>query len=810
MKGKVKYFVLVLLSIFMYSCTNTSEDVYVEKEYEIKGNVSTKLEGAYPSAFSSPLKSNYMRNALPSTWNGFEYNLTATKIDGSKTVTSKSDSEGFFLIKLTAGSWIVTAEGTHNGGAVFRGQSEVITISESHTYDNGISINTKPVSVPSIDEDGNPYYGTANLELCFENNQFKYSKVTAEWKQNGENHVINYDFTGKSVDATINFDMIDGETNAEGIPAGVYSVTFTAYRSRQNNAGENRDYPSYRCRQSVNIFGGMLTNTWYQDGKAEYFYNETKTSVALTGSEAVLYVADILTKSFERSVFYVKAGESESNNGTYFDPYNTIQKAVDHIVFLNDEQSIYKIFVDGDFDAESTMFTNDALIEINTDAPLSLEIIGQNALGNKIDAKRSAENPGQLVKIVQGNAEKNITFENIELAGGFGTSNGIAISFEETISSTANANITLKDCKITSNTTVGDGVIYVNTDKVFLNIENTDFADNTSKDGGAIYLGCPAAIKSSTFTGNAAGGAGGAINAKLKAAGELLVEDCTFTNNSAVKNGGAINLEEKVTLNIKSCTFTGNSVEGYIDLNDNFQKSYGGAVFVPQDNSVTINIQGTNEIKDNIAYTALEKASEEKSNIHLSENKKLNITGDLGESEIGVKIGVLFDTDSYVFTDKYSESNSVNPGIILTSDDDYMLSWNDNVNTIEAAFFISSGSITSSMRENITFRVDKSLLRCSDEDKTLTIEVGKFAVEEDETRTFVSFENTEDKPTNFDFELALFETDIPEEKLNKTTSSTIATVTFADDWPAGNYNLIIKAVYHGIVYSDSVWITLTE
>ena len=108
-----------------------------------------------------------------------------------------------------------------------------------------------------------------------------------------------------------------------------------------------------------------------------------------------------------------------------------------------------------------------------------------------------------------------------------------------------------------SMTTVRRGSRFMNND-----------ATGTSGSGGAIFVGDAgmARITTSSFMGNDANRAGGAIEAQSGATMTLEVVSCTFMNNDAGTNpgnGGAVHLSGASNIDIINCTFNGNTaVEG--------------------------------------------------------------------------------------------------------------------------------------------------------------------------------------------------------------------------------------------------------
>jgi predicted outer membrane repeat protein len=112
------------------------------------------------------------------------------------------------------------------------------------------------------------------------------------------------------------------------------------------------------------------------------------------------------------------------------------------------------------------------------------------------------------------------------------------------------------------------GAIYWEGD---VTIDSSTFANNTARDGGAIYLGTGSSLttSNSTFTGNDSVVSGGAIYADP---GTLLdIQTSTLSGNDAGADGGAISLSGSATL--LNSTLTGNSATGI-----------GGAIYIVDDN----------------------------------------------------------------------------------------------------------------------------------------------------------------------------------------------------------------------------------
>lgn len=180
-----------------------------------------------------------------------------------------------------------------------------------------------------------PYQaGTGTVELPVSvYDKTKIPMAKAEWKQyDGTTVTETLDFTA---DLPAIFYLSSTNASAQVSP-GVYSVTFTFYSDAACTSSV------YTCTEEINVFANMCTDKWTPNG----------TSVHFSGTPAVLYISEELLKLKENRVFYVASGGSSTASGSYFDPFDYIQTAVDKIQSL-DSNGIeeYTIIIKGTFDS---------------------------------------------------------------------------------------------------------------------------------------------------------------------------------------------------------------------------------------------------------------------------------------------------------------------------------------------------------------------------------------------------------------------------------------------------------------------------
>lgn len=277
---------------------------------------------------------NSSRTAMPdfNAESGLEYSIEAKKI-GTKEISAGEqtiyDITKQFSIKLSAGEWIITATGKKNGIKVLKGTSDKIKLDESSPVKTGIEIQL----YPCLEEKNGK--GSVSLEVNFSDTRIKSAKT--EWNSSS--------VTARTFDLTDKTSFSIDESN---VPSGDYALNIFFY-SEAGCKGELL----YMAHEVVNVFNELTTNTW--QGSSPYFTETSDKKVSFD------ITADLVNK-FRMSTYYVKGKggtlgcvkkASDSNNGTFFDPFETFDKALAAVAESesnNDTGSTideYNIYIDG-------------------------------------------------------------------------------------------------------------------------------------------------------------------------------------------------------------------------------------------------------------------------------------------------------------------------------------------------------------------------------------------------------------------------------------------------------------------------------
>ena len=274
---------------------------------------------------------NSSRTAMPdfNAESGLEYSVKAENTKTGDTSAGEQtiyDITKQFSIKLSAGEWIITATGKKNGIKVLKGTSDKIKLDESSPVKTGIEIQL----YPCLEENG---IGSVSLAVNFSDTRIKSAKT--EWNSSS--------VTARTFDLT---DKNSFSIDESGVPSGDYALNIFFY-SEADCKGELL----YMAHEVVNVFNELTTNTW--QGSSPYFTESPDKKVSFD------ITADLVNK-FRMSTYYVKGTggtlvkeASNSNNGTFFDPFKTLDKALAAVAESernNDTGSTideYNIYIDG-------------------------------------------------------------------------------------------------------------------------------------------------------------------------------------------------------------------------------------------------------------------------------------------------------------------------------------------------------------------------------------------------------------------------------------------------------------------------------
>ncbi len=534
--------ILTLLIIpFLWSCNNLfSNDEQSQKEYVVSG--SFYVNGSVPSGFSG--NNSISCSALPAyiASQDLFYNINALLVSDSTIKEEGSVSGNNFSVTLSkTGIWILTVEGFSDSGKtekVYSGSLQV-TIDSKGLVDDGVTIVLNPIKSGS---------GKLALVIDVDSDSGIKSMKANLVSVPGNESVLSE-----------NFETFPAEILKDDIASGSYTLSLSFYDKKESEDDKNL---IYAAQETVNVFANLKTDCW--QGGSEYIKSGGDFTVTKENVD-----------NFARTTFFVqgasgtyapKNNASDTNTGTYFDPYASVQKACDRILEINDESSIYTIYVDGIITAQTEKSVAD-FSSLDSSKKLNIHIIG-------LSSTSLAElhgNPDTSVSIQYGHCASVI---ELGVDGG-----------------PKKINAVLKNLIITEGRTYfGGGIRYYSEDLTYtLEISNCIVRNNYGNFGGGMMIqgglvvltdgtvfGDKSFVSSATSShcSNMSSGNGGAITVNgHNAPTKLVMKEGTYVcgnYTSGDETGGGVHVQ-------RSAQFT--MEQGACVLYNGAQKN-GGGIFI--------------------------------------------------------------------------------------------------------------------------------------------------------------------------------------------------------------------------------------
>lgn len=426
--------ILVLVSIvsLFISCSNFV-DVDVEKSAGSKNAVYTvtgRLISGYEDGTSS-------RSAFPA--NDVDLSLYTTNIyyKESPTATQRTlcgtTTGSSFELKLPSlGTYYLEAESykTANESRVIEFktlQSIEITLDSTSPYKNDVSLFLK-VIVGESD-------ATGSIGLYM-----KYFDPLI---------VIYYEITENGISIhngqLNNYASVYGKS---GVTAEVHNYVFSFYDGIYSNL-------VYQCTETITVLPGKTTDTWVNNGNAEYFSTEI-----IGGKETVVMnITQECLDNFALTNFYVKESGDDSNNGSYFTPFRTLDKALSKCTVAGVN---YSINIDGDYTQTNT--------ESNYTVPAGVNVKINGLDTGRTKLKRSSSESSPFITVSNGAV---VTINNLGIEG-----TDTLITYDGTTGIYNEGTLTLNNCtvsKFKSNKYGGihtKGKLVTKNTEIFRNVAN--------------------------------------------------------------------------------------------------------------------------------------------------------------------------------------------------------------------------------------------------------------------------------------------------------------------------------------------------
>lgn len=510
---KFLLYIFACIALVFASCTNiTSDNDGIEKKSnfaKISGFVSA--EGAFPEEYAdflnAALTASPSRSAFPSISGAeFIYSIEAVNVadstdrhtaviaDDKKSYTITIPSEQAKTYKLKAGVKL-----SATGPDILSDESDEFEISpenmivaknitlkfsNSPTDKGNISLK---VTVPDSILSASMKYGTTTMQGTKSGSEFTFSKTN--------------------------------------LAPGTYQATFNFY-SKASQQGELL----YSFEETVNVYGNMTTNTWFQNGNSPWLKTiKTEDSITTTCE-----ITKIMETDFKQTKIYVDTTASSSTEtGTSINPCKTFSAA---LAKLTDSTRDYTILVRGSITGN---------LEISgTPAAKSITIRGANGLDASGEPQDSLDGnqAGTVLKI---STQVPVILQNIEIKNGKTTSRGNGIYNEGKLT-------LLSGTFIRNNKSAGTGGGIYNKGELYMN--GGIISDNNAVMGGGIYNADVGKleIKGGEISGNnSSDGAGLYLTNNSGKTGYTQISGGKISGNSVESKGAAIYVDTGSVLKMK-------------------------------------------------------------------------------------------------------------------------------------------------------------------------------------------------------------------------------------------------------------------
>ncbi|MEE2907088.1 MAG: right-handed parallel beta-helix repeat-containing protein [Planctomycetota bacterium] len=278
----------------------------------------------------------------------------------------------------------------------------------------------------------------------------------------------------------------------------------------------------------------------------------------------MMLLATSLASAQAGTVYFVDENGDDSGTGSYLDPFETIQHAIDQCV-SGDQVHVNE----GDY--------NDYFTVPDIELTISGDGMHQTRIG------RGWPNSFDIITLEQGSQDRQ--FRDMQIDG-HGDNDNTAVRFNESDNVTfddvlfvdwddhlkiTGSNISFIDCQFADGTHFSrGGAVRIEqngsasfTECLFYDCEARVDSNFNPARGGAVAVEGSATFVECTFEDNYSAGHGGAVSvggSGSEASANASFTNCTFANNSAIETGGAF-WAWRGSVSFTGCTFVGNKAD---------------------------------------------------------------------------------------------------------------------------------------------------------------------------------------------------------------------------------------------------------
>lgn len=362
MKEKLKNICTAILFFVLFlpvvSCNYNSQEKQ-PGEAPIEINFFSVLPADY-----HPVDDENSRSATPAFANdNLLYTVKAEKTSGTPSASIERNNVGTsFTLPLTAGTWVVTIDvydktafndsNNTNDVKLFTGSSEI------EVSNVALALDAQPflISLKVYESEGDLGNGNGNisLQIGWDTEDINISKI--EYQLSNASLALDDSFTAKKIFTDFLFDSDNGKKvtlSYSAIPASrnyTLAVWFYDYNYSETEA-------VYLFLSDIAVFANCTTDTWR--GEIELGVDSDGNPIA--AGDKIKITQNLVNSRFS-NYMYVKANTgsfTSAEQGTYENPYTSLQAAFNRINKIGDDTNPYVIYVIGSLssDASTVDFT---------------------------------------------------------------------------------------------------------------------------------------------------------------------------------------------------------------------------------------------------------------------------------------------------------------------------------------------------------------------------------------------------------------------------------------------------------------------
>ncbi len=436
--------------------------------------------------------------ALPQN---YAYLLSQTPSDNSSVSNDSNIANSAFpSIPATGITYTVTAVNTASGSTESY-TGEALTVDGSLTYRVGIPVpataKNYKIKVSAIYDESEILSGESEEFTISTSSPVASKNVTLSAAQStgGKGNVaLEIDVSGTQITkgmcsfCSTPYNVSDGKitVGVNLLDSQTYSGTFYFY--------DNSDTVLYKFKEKVNVFDGLTTNTWVQNG-AEPWFVTTGTGASKT---TVCRITSAMVEGFKLTDLYVDESRSTTSGATNYTTesgtfLNPCLKLINATKKLNNKETDYTVYIKGTLSGYSQIESAVRNDDTGTYQAKTLTVCSATGL-NENGIPQDVLNGNGTFCCLNVMGRLPVTLKNLAFTNGYEAGSWPGGIFLQGTNDTVLENCIITSC---SGGSTGGGIKI--TSSRSLTMVNSTISECSAPQGGAVYVGGTFKMKGSAL-----------------------------------------------------------------------------------------------------------------------------------------------------------------------------------------------------------------------------------------------------------------------------------------------------------------------